>query len=416
LTRAVRDAHLHLAQHGRAMAMVRLEGCADKHECLQRLAVAAQGPAGAWVLAGGMRAEGWREPVYPTAREVDEAVGGRPCAAWSFDHHALVASSAALRAAGIGAQTPDPPGGVIDRDRAGEPTGLVLESAALMVWRAVPEPTAAQRRGQVLAALADLRRHGFVEVHDLHAPAWLGPELAAIDDGGGLEIRVVLYPPLGEFPAVLEGYGAWRRDRVVLGGAKLFADGTLNSRTAWMLHPYREPMAGHEFGKAMYTPQQLEEAVRRVDGLGYPLAVHAIGDGAVRAVLDTLERARPRTGGFRIEHAELIDERDVPRFARLGVVCSPQPCHLLADIEALRRYVPDRLDRVLPLRELIDSGAAPGELLWFGSDCPIVRPDPQDSIRAAVDRCRATGDEPIAPGQAISELEAWAAFAPGSGP
>ena len=116
--------------------------------------------------------------------------------------------------------------------------------------------------------------------------------------------------------------------------------------------------------------------------------------------------------GHRIEHAEIIDEADVGRFKALGVVCSPQPCHLLADIEALRRLLPHRLHRVLPMRELIDSGLTPGVDLLFGSDAPIVAPEPRDNVIAATLRRRegAPASEAIAPEQAISEAEAWAAL------
>ena len=118
-------------------------------------------------------------------------------------------------------------------------------------------------------------------------------------------------------------------------------------------------------------------------------------------------------GVLRIEHAELVDEADVGRFAALGVVASVQPCHLLADIEALRRLLPHRLGRVLPLRELAAAGCRPGDLMWFGSDTPIVRPDAEDSIQAAVHRRRVgMGEgEAIAIEQAIAEPEAWDAFA-----
>jgi predicted amidohydrolase YtcJ len=115
---------------------------------------------------------------------------------------------------------------------------------------------------------------------------------------------------------------------------------------------------------------------------------------------------------LRIEHSELVDAADVPRFAALGVIASVQPCHLLTDIDVLRRQLPHRLDRVLPLRELIDAGCEPGRGLIFGSDAPIVRPHPEDSIQAAVHRRRAgmRPDEAVAFGQAISEAEAWACF------
>jgi predicted amidohydrolase YtcJ len=173
----------------------------------------------------------------------------------------------------------------------------------------------------------------------------------------------------------------------------------------------------------MVTPGELDDAVALCDTLGLHLAVHAIGDGAVRLVLDSIERVsggviREPGNRHRIEHAEVIDEADVPRFARLGggVVCSVQPCHLLTDIEVLTRQMPHRLHRVLPLRELIDAGSISGgddRLLWFGSDVPIVRPDPSDSLQAALHRRRVGDPESaaIAPSQSITAEEAWAAFA-----
>lgn len=159
------------------------------------------------------------------------------------------------------------------------------------------------------------------------------------------------------------------------------------------------------------SPEQLVRAVREAEALRLPLATHAIGDGAVRAVLDAIETVRPRTPGFRIEHAEVVDEADVPRFAQLGVIASVQPCHLLTDIEAIERSLPHRAGRVLPLRALIDAGCAPGEGLIFGSDVPIVPADPRDSIVAATLRGRSDDPGRVAPEQAITEDEAWACFA-----
>ncbi len=416
---ALRESHAHIAMHGRAMSMIPLGGCTSAAALLQTVASAAAERPSGWLIGVGMRMQGWDQPEPPSLRELDDAAGDRPCFLWSFDHHAALTSTAALQAAHIDERTPDPNNGRIVRSGVnGHPSGLLLESAAKLVWNIVPEPTASERRTQVLAALADLHRHGFVEVHDLHAPPWLGPLLAELFDRGLLSTDVTLYPPLDSIEAAAAealGPGDWQRPTVRLGGAKLFADGTLNSRTAWMLHPYADPLPGMPRGQAMHSAAFIDEAIVRTARLGLGLAVHAIGDAAVRAVLDAWERARPTLGPgvppLRIEHAEVVDDADVPRFARLGVVCSVQPCHLLADIEALTRGLPHRLHRVLPLRDLIDSGLRPGEGLVFGSDVPIVRPDPGDSIQAAVHRGRAQSGRMIAPEQAISESEAWRGFA-----
>ena len=332
---------------------------------------------------------------------------------WSFDHHALVLNSFGMRAVGVTPSTPDPPNGRIDRGPDGLPTGLMLEAAAKTVWTAIPEPGPEERRIQVKAALQDLLSHGFTEIHDLLTPPWLGPVLAEIDAAGELPARILLYPRLEDVAAMHAGARQWQRDRVRLAGAKLFADGTLNSRTAWMLHPYADPLPGLPRGQPMVTPVQVRDAVALTRDLGLGLAVHAIGDAAVRCVLDAYQDAGVRGHPLlRIEHAEIIDQADVPRFAQLGVVCSVQPCHLLTDVEALNRGLPHRLGRVLPLRDLIAAGCRPGELLWFGSDVPIVRPHPQDSILAATTRRRegTPAADAIAPEQAVSTEEAWRAF------
>jgi len=422
----LREAHAHIAAHGREMGQLNLSDCASRDECLERLrAEAARLDAAAepgWLLASAVRVSAWANSKdgakWPTLYELDRACPNRACMVSSFDHHACVANSAAMAAGGFSASSADPEGGRIERDSSGEMTGLLIEAAFGAMRRAVPPLSAAERRRTVKAAADDLASHGFSEVHDLLSEPWLGPALSDLDKSGELAVSVWLYPPLGDVQQVAAGRQQWELPRVRLAGAKIFADGTLNSRTAWMLKPYADPLPGLERGQAMQSPRQLREAISLTDSLGLGLAVHAIGDAAVRAVLDAWEAHLVQSRGhqgtaahpLRIEHAELIDPADIPRFAQLGVVCSVQPCHLLYDIEALTRGLPHRLDRVLPLRDLIRAGCKPGELLWFGSDTPIVRPHPQDSIQAAVHRRRIDGGPSIAPGQALTEAEAWAAF------
>ncbi len=396
--------------------MVALDQCRSLDECLDRLARAAssEGDPG-WLLARAVRPESWPEHRWPTLAELDRVCPDRPLAIWCFDHHALGANSRALSIAQIGAETPDPAGGVIERDREGHLTGLLLESATRLVWSCVPEPTDGQRREHVRLALADLSAKGFVEVHDMLSHEWLGPVLADLRRSGDLRCAVWLYPLVESLPRIASERSKWESDEVMLAGGKVFTDGTINSRTASVLLPYADPIPSHPRGTALMTVDEIADAVRVCQVHGLHLAAHAIGDAAVRACLDAAEQtATQGRVWLRIEHAELIDGADVPRFAKLGVVASVQPCHLLADIEALHRLLPHRLERVLPLRELVDAGCRPGELLWFGSDTPIVRPDAEDSVQAAVHRRRVGMDatEAIAPGQALTEAEAMACFAP----
>jgi len=427
---ALREAHAHIAQHGLALKMLALDGCASGGDVLERIAARVRDEAEQYrpLLAGGGRPEAW-EPAdgsgrtWPALGDLDRVTGARPFCGWCFDYHALLANSAALSLAGIGVDTRDTPGSIIGRDPDGALSGLVFERAAIRVWDAVIGEDGPRDMDDLAAAVESLAGHGFVEVHDLKAQRWLGADLCALDGSArfadGLPLRAVLWPLVVDLDTALKSRSGWECDAVRLGGGKIFVDGTLNSRTAWMLDDYadadRNGQPGKPRGVAMMSGAEIEDAVRRCDAAGVPMAAHAIGDAAVRAVLDAIETVRPKTPGFRIEHAELIAESDVRRFADLGVICSVQPCHLLTDIEALRRGVPDRLGRVLPLRSLIDAGCGPGELLMFGSDTPIVRPDPTDSVRAAVERRRAGmgEDEAVGMGEALTADEGWRCFGMG---
>lgn len=431
----LREAHAHIPAHGRELTTLALADCTSIAECLDRIRAEAArldavDPARSrWLIANGARVEAWTERAWPSRDQLDRACGSRPAAIMCFDYHALLANTLAFRASAISDTAPDPEGGVIVRDSAGAPTGLLLEGACRIVRDAMPEPTPAQQREITIAALRDFASHGFIEVHDLLTPDWLGGVLASLHDDGTLTAlgirRICLYPLVSDLPRQHAASATWSRvGSVELAGGKVFVDGTLNSRTAWMLEPFRRPLPGHPCGTPLMSVHDIAEAMRICRGHDVGFAAHAIGDAAVRAVLDAAERA-PRSQGdiasprqaLRIEHCELTHPADVPRFAQLGVIASVQPCHLLYDIEVLERELPDRLDRVLPIRDWIASGLTPGKSLVFGSDAPIVRPHPQDSVIAAVMRRRTT-DSPggpatqnaIAPSQAIDRDTAWRAF------
>lgn len=412
----LREAHAHIFQLGRSLSMLDLGGCASGQEVLDRIGTSAKTlPEHAWVLAHSATPEHWDEPVWPTRTQLDHAGGGRPVVAWCFDYHALVASSSALTHAKINRDTKIE-SGVVEVDEAGEASGLLLEHAALRMWNAVPEPDESQRKAIVLDACTHLHELGFVEVHDLKAQPWLGTVLSELLGDGEISMQFELYPLIKDLKASLDTQKKGFDERVRIAGGKIFVDGTLNSRTAWMLHPFADGHPDRPNGTPMMTPKQIEQAMCSCKDVGLPVAAHAIGDAAVRAVLNAVESTKCDHAGCRIEHAELIDAADVRRFVDLGVIASLQPCHLLPDMEALRRAVPNRLDRVLPIKELLKSGLAPGADILFGSDVPIVRANPEDSILAAVTRRRDGMDttEAINPNQAIDEETAWACFMPES--
>jgi len=406
----LREAHLHIDALGEELSCIDLSTCSSQRDCLDRLAFAVkETPHDRWLKAVGARVEAWQGDAWPSASDIAHAAGGRKTVIFSFDHHAIVASAGALQAAGITRETPDPPRGLIERDPStGQPTGLLLEEACVPVYHAIPAPSDEQYLGFVRAALSALSRYGFVEAHDMLSTPRLAHALLELDRLGELDLSIRLHATRPHFDALAVAAPDWRTDRLRLAGLKVFTDGTLNSRTASMLTDYADPIPGRPRGTPLMSPEQIEEAVRHADSLGYPIAAHAIGDAAVRATLDAIERAGPSTLGQRIEHAQFIDEDDVPRFAGLGVIAGVQPSHLLTDIEAINRLMPHRAHRAFPLRDLIDAAASAGfdppDLIYLGSDAPVVSPDPADTLHAAVTRRRPGMSETqsIAPNQAIS--------------
>lgn len=449
--------------------MTNLSACTSVEEVLEALRIAAVNltnadlptksrlePGKRWLVAQGMRVEGFRNPRWPTRDELNEvlrAAGSplRPVVVLSFDYHSLVANELAFAAANIRDNDPDPPAdfGVITRDTGGKPTGLLLEGMARKVRDAIPDLAPEERPHAISLALNHLKALGFTEVHDMLATPWLGDTLAYLHDAGSLSLRVGIYAEvdiLSDHVAAAKRYT--RPGHIELLGGKIFVDGTLNARTAWMLHPFADPIPNHPCGTPLLNHSRIAAAMQLCGSHGLGLATHAIGDAAVRAVLDVRETFEPmaqavgttgvirttsnqsnslafphaRAWGslshLRIEHAEVVDESDIPRFHTLGVIASVQPCHLLYDIEVLERQCPNRLDRVMPLRDFIHAGLIPGQTLLFGSDAPIVRANPQDSIDATVHRKRITGSaggspttRVIAPSQALDLDTAWRCFA-----
>ncbi|MGJ8636717.1 MAG: amidohydrolase [Phycisphaerales bacterium] len=405
----MREAHAHIFQLGRSLTMLDCSACESRDAMLALVAQRAAdlGPSD-WVLAHSVRPEGWSDPRWPTRTELDDASNGRPVCAWCFDYHSMVASSAALTHAGIHAESKIDRG-IVGVNEQGELTGMLYEHAALVLWSSVPEPNAADRRSLIIQACEHLRTLGFTEVHDLKSQPWLGPLLSELIREGVVDQRFELFPLVQDLDATLATRSDWESDQLKLAGTKIFTDGALNSRTAWMLDDYCDSPTK---GTSMMTPQEIDDALLRSKAHNLPIAAHAIGDAAVRAVLDSIERTGSANTNARIEHLELVHPDDLPRFKALGVIASVQPCHLLPDMEALRTGLHDRLDRVFPLRSLVDSGLELGSELIFGSDVPIVRADHEDSIQAAVHRRRAGMDESDAIGldQSLTVEESLACF------
>ncbi len=410
------DAHLHLAEAAVAAERVDLTGAATLDEAIARIRAAHERlPEGAWLQGRGWGPDRWGG--WPVAADLDRAVPGRPVSLWAYDHHSLWASTAALDAAGIGDDTPDPQGGVIRRED-GHPTGILHESASRLVT-SIPRDTAEDLERTVPAIAAELVSLGVVAVHDpgaLSLQTGLGPAIEAygrLANSPRLPIRVLACVRQEQLAAAIEA-GLQSGDQignatggVRFGWLKLFADGSLSSRTAALLEPY-EPEAnrplppGTEHGVWNTEPADLAELAERAAAAGIATMIHAIGDAAVRAALDALA---PTVGRSRfeprLEHVQLVAAGDVPRFGRLGIAASVQPVHLRTDAEPARRLWGRRAERSgYTWASLVRAGAR----LCFGTDAPIESLDPWPGLAMAATRYDPSwGTEaPFGPDEALS--------------
>jgi len=406
------DAHVHLGHHGMALAAISLDDAPDLESALERVADRARTtPPGTWITGAGFALDRWGLR-HVEARSLDAVAPHHPVLLRSQDHHAGWANSLALAAAGIDATTPDPAHGTIVRSADGAASGYLLEHAVGLVAAAVPPADRAAWRAAVHAAAVDLARYGITTVHHMaYEPAHAWRAIADVASGGDALLRVWACIPHADVEhaaavGLAQGQGgSW----FTVGGAKFFADGALGSRTAWMLEPYQSGGVG----MPVEPPDSLAERFREVALAGFAPVTHAIGDAAVRAVVDALESSADvwRSAGLvpRIEHVQHAHPVDVERIGRLGVVASMQPIHLTFDADAIVRDLGDRLERAFPWRSLRSAGA----LLAFGSDTPVARPDVLEGVRAAVHRRGRSGAE-LPASEALSVEDALAAFTSGA--
>jgi predicted amidohydrolase YtcJ len=418
------DSHVHLLGAGLQLSRVSLKNCVDEAEFGKRLREFDRKlPRDRWLLGGDWDHDRTFGGRLPTARMLDRYVPDRLVFLRRYDGHMAVVNTRTLKAAGITADTPDPTGGVIfRRDGSREPTGVLRDNAMELVGRLVPPAGDDEMAEAVRAALDEARKVGVTSVQDMDgSPAETRRRLLALyrrlAKSGRLTLRVDLRWPLAQWREIAdliraEGPGD---DRVRLGGVKGFADGSLGSSTAKMFAPFlNEP---GNTGIFVTPPGQMRRLVREADGAGLSVAVHAIGDRANAEMLDVYDEVArangPRDRRFRIEHAQHLRSEDYPRFARLGVVPSMQPYHVIDDARwAEGRIGPGRCAASYAYRSLLDSGAR----LAFGSDWPVAPLSPILGIDATVNRRPLDGKHPEGwfPAQRISVAEALAAYTTGS--
>ncbi|QDP97895.1 amidohydrolase [Microlunatus elymi] len=405
------DAHIHTASLARDLSAVDLRGAASLREALDRIvAFLPRLPDGVWLSGGSWDFNRWDVPVQPDRRALDSVCPDRPAVLSSIDGHTLWLNTAALRAAGIDARTPDPVGGEIVRDETGEPTGILREAGRL----GLGELANASDPRDLTELLADAQQLllgvGLTSVHDIDGEDARAAYLR-LRDAGRLAIRVHKAIPVTALELAIEqgrrtGDGD---DWVRTGPVKIFSDGALGSHTCHLTDPFPDGSHGIEV-----TPyEELLRLVRLANGAGIAVATHAIGDRAAHLVLDAYaDVAGEHRLRNRVEHAQHLQPADITRMAGLGVIASMQPTHCTSDIDLVDRLLGDRPIVSYAWRSVLDAQAG----LAFGSDAPVEDPNPFLGIYAAVTRCRPDGTPRGGwqPERRISVAEATNAFTLGA--
>lgn len=387
------DSHIHMLGGGLGLAGLHLRDVAGQAEFIEQVAQrAAALPAGEWITGGRWSTDSWQDPTFPDKTWIDDAASDHPTLLSRMDGHSALANSLALEMAGITASgPPNPVGGVIDRNAAGEPTGILRESAVGLVSRLIPGPSTERKAEALRAACAEAAAHGITSVGDIPSLSDL-PAYEALAADPALATRFYLYPTAGNWRAAameftwFEGREGWVQTR----GLKAYLDGTLGSRTAYMkadFLPGRDGRTTRGLLREGVENGGFALNVRDASRANLQVIAHAIGDAANAYFLDTLEevygdragriaRARPRA-----EHAQHLSAQEIARFGSLGVIASMQPLHKADDGRYAEGYIGDARSRTsYAFKDLLDAGA----VLVFGSDWPVVSLNPWLGIDAAV--------------------------------
>ena len=406
------DAHGHLYGLGLSLDTVNVIGASSYDEVIARVKDrAARATPNEWVLGRGWDQNRWPVKEFPTAAPLDAAIPDHPVWLRRVDGHAGVANSAAMRAAGVTASTPDPEGGRIIRDASGNPTGVFIDDAQTLIDSKVPLPSHELRKARVLAAAKRIAANGLTEMHDAGADATTIACVRELIDEGQWPIRI--YTMLTDDDDLervwfaqkpLIDYGG----RLTIRSVKLYADGALGSRGAAMIEPYRDDPGNR--GLLVTKPERILEVTKKARAAGYQVNTHAIGDRGVRNVLNAYEAAGVTAPErFRVEHYQIVAPDDFARLARLGVIASMQPTHATSDMPwAEDRVGPERIKGAYAWRTVLDSGGR----LALGSDFPVEDVNPFFGIYSAVTRQDQKGNPPGGwyPDQRLTRAEALRGF------
>jgi len=417
------DAHAHLFGLGTFLRDIDLTDTRSYDAVVAKVAARLSGvPSGRWVIGPGWDENEWGNTRFPTHEARSRASPNNPVALRRIDGHALLVNAAAMKAAGVTVATKDPAGGRIERGAGGEPTGVFVDNAMDLIDRVIPPMSHDDMCAATLAAVAEANKYGLVGLDDAGEPRAVIDVFEELAKAGQFSLRA--YVMVGDDSAALEHYFARGPQSALYDGhlwiraVKLYADGALGSRGAALLDPYADDPKN--VGLLKSTPEHLKDVSIRALGRGFQVATHAIGDRGNRVALDAyqaaLEAVPTVDHRFRIEHVQILDHADIPRFEQLGVIPSMQAVHATSDMYwAANRLGPARIYGAYAWRSLLNSGV----IIPNGSDFPVERVNPLYSFHAAVSR---QDDDNWPPGgwypeqkmtrdEALKSMTIWPAYA-----
>lgn len=413
------DAHLHVMALGLAALTLDLSDTTSLEGALTKIAAFARdNPQRPWIIGRGWNQEKWGLGRFPTAADLDKVVSDRPVWLERVDGHAGWANSAAMTAAGIKPGVANPPGGRVERiGKSLIPSGVFVDAASEMVQTAVPPPRPVDRDNALVEAQKILHRYGITAAADMGTSIEDWQTFRRAGDEGRLTLRIMAYAAGPDAMNLIGGAGPtpWLyQDKLRLNGVKLYLDGALGSRGAWLKAPYSDDPGNT--GLPLMSQSQFRNTLVRA-GLGnFQVAVHAIGDAADAEALNAIAEVAESFKGdrrWRIEHAQIVDPADIAKFGGNGIVASMQPVHQTSDrTMAEARLGPGRLAGAYAWKSI----AATGATLAFGSDAPVESPDPFAGLAAAFTRSDARG-EPFGgwrPEERVTREQAFAAFTSGA--
>lgn len=387
------DAHGHVTGLGFNALLLDLSDTSSLDQALAKISdYAAKNPEMPWILGRGWNQEKWGLGRFPTAAELDRAVGGRPTWLVRVDGHAGWANSRAMSAAGINASTKAPAGGRIETAAGGQPSGVFVDAATGLVEAHVPKPLPRDYDRALYEAQTLLLKYGITTATDMGTTVADWQAYRRAGDTGKLKVRILSYAnEIGDM-VTLGGptqtpwlYG----DKLRMVGVKLYLDGALGSRGAWLKSAYSD--APGVTGLPLLTYSALRNKLVRASMDKFQVAVHAIGDKANEDMLDAIESVADTYTGdrrWRIEHAQVVDPADMARFGKYGTIASMQPIHQPSDrTMAEARLGAGRLAGAYAWRSL----GATGARVAFGSDFPVESPNPLPGFAAAISREDASG-------------------------